>query len=166
METSSTALTRDLSLATAVHLNRERRKESLPSHDATIRLSKLGKAVLMMLSKRSILTCAGMALKVSLLTFSGIVSGPIRWRLFKACLMISLRLRELPSTLRQLDTIHVPQSTCLERHLQYLSTSSDSAWQLSDEDSAVISAALRSRSLMLIPPHPQTSLSGGPACCV
>lgn len=55
----------------------------------------------MMLSKRLTLTCAGMALKASLLTFSGIVSRPIRWRLFEACLTISLRLRLLPSTICQ-----------------------------------------------------------------
>ena len=62
-----------------------------------IKSSKLGNAVLMMLLNRSTLTCVGMVLNVSLLTLSGIVSRPVRGRLFEMCLVISLRLREIPS---------------------------------------------------------------------
>ena len=66
-------------------------------HDAKIRLSKLGKAVLTMLLNRFTLICVGMVSNASLLTLSGIVSRPMRGRLLDICLTTSLRLRGLPS---------------------------------------------------------------------
>lgn len=53
---------------------------------AIIRLSKLGKAVLMTLLKRSTLVVVGMALKVAVLASSGMVLRPMCLRLLVECL--------------------------------------------------------------------------------
>ena len=56
-------------------------------HDATMRLSKLGRAVFKTLSKRSILIFSGIVSKVAVFASSGMVSIPMRLRLLEACLL-------------------------------------------------------------------------------